>query len=380
MNSLGRPHQLSLGLDIGRVLSRYGRGDRWQNISGTCDDGAYVFLVLFMLTCRPDQLALISRTNAGVKLKRDGSPTWVTSFCQAIGLEEMGFSFERLHVCRNRSDKGALARDLGVNVFIDDNLECLVSVYRECPRVKRVHYNNSYPGAHPDPDGRWGLPDGMELIIMHDWRSLARSLQLRGSSDDHLWDEVRRRGPPWMPHSSSTLTYARNALQCAAVHALGPQRVVGLPDPEPRSRPPGRRRPRRACACGLYACGLHEPSFSPQRRVRRKTSHESEHQPEPGSTYSDSSSAQTAMPSSTGHGDAASASSWKATNRRDEKRVERAVQHQRMMALGIEKPPSLLQLRLCAFCGSCQPNVRCIFGGCRNCCPREVGLVTCAIH
>ena len=95
MNSLGRPHQLSLGLDIGRVLSRYGRGDRWQNISGTCDDGAYVFWVLFMLTCRPDQLALISRTNAGVKFKRDGSPTWVTSFCQAIGLEEMGFLSKR---------------------------------------------------------------------------------------------------------------------------------------------------------------------------------------------------------------------------------------------------------------------------------------------
>lgn len=79
------------------------------------------------------EIYLISRVNIQQEIR---SKKWLI---ENQILERIGINWGNLFYCRERVDKGPIAKALGVNVFIDDRVDCLTSMdhgvkkYLFCP-------------------------------------------------------------------------------------------------------------------------------------------------------------------------------------------------------------------------------------------------------
>ena len=158
----------------------------------------------------------------------------MTQFCAELGLFGMGMPVGNLRVCRETRDKGAIAAEVNLSAFVDNNSDVLQSISRESPTTKLFHYDNSCRRAGELPADTTMLTRPSAWWRLADYCSLPR--------DSELWDEIGAAGPPTRPHSSRTLQWVRDSPEVRRVLAapcrLVPAQPAGRLPPSPEA---GRR-------------------------------------------------------------------------------------------------------------------------------------------
>ena len=139
-------YSVKLGLDIGGVLSTMSNRrntEIWEYV----DKGAYVFLCAFIGRFGRDNLCIVTRTNQGVAYFPDGTPAWTTRFVGAEGLNLFGIGWpsSNYFVVRTAHEKGPICEQEGINVFVDNSSDVLVSIHNNSPATDIIYYDNDIP-------------------------------------------------------------------------------------------------------------------------------------------------------------------------------------------------------------------------------------------
>ena len=159
--------------------------------------GAWAFLVLWVARYGRDNLHVISRTNRGVKTYKEGGRTivaWVVRFCLSLGL----VLEDNIHVCTETWEKGRIARDMGINWFVDDTPDCLKSVARDGGAgVQGVcYFNDAGRFDRSQLEDHGGPP-----VALWEASGFFAVARLYGVIDDTLdgqqiWNDLIESGPP----------------------------------------------------------------------------------------------------------------------------------------------------------------------------------------
>ena len=419
-----------VGLDIGHVLSRDTPSRRHDHEA--VDEGAYAFCLLFTLTHGVDNLRVISRTNAGERFNRGGTAVWVTQFLRdGLGLPDLGLDFDHFRVCKTYNDKGPIAAEFGVVGFVDDRVDCLLSIHTHCPDATLFAYSNGPRGVSElSRRDAWYAPATFWRKLHYlegGWRELARYYSLRGC-DTPLWDDLIRRSPPNYPHSPETVDFAKRFL-----HELRGQRLVaphdeqhveeisdddddagefsaaphqqlddipGGEDEEWWSAPTWRPANPYVDATAL-ADNATGSAASADDAAGSSSSADNAADNAAGSSSSADNAADNAAGSSSSAANAADNASAESeapryaavvkrrphseTSQWTQKKFARAEAHYARKAAGIPEAPVLRPTEMCSVCGLGQPGNRCVFTCCTPCCPlsrwTEAGVKhTCPQH
>lgn len=128
---------MKLGIDIGGVLAT-GRGDpNWPQEDTMFGDGylntpmvlGAISAVKLLLSCdvvTQGDLYIISKCGPEIERKS-------TEWLKHKGFFHGVFLPENLHFCRARPEKASIAKELGLNTFIDDRLEVLYHMQSDVP-------------------------------------------------------------------------------------------------------------------------------------------------------------------------------------------------------------------------------------------------------
>ena len=169
--SLGTPSTPArIGIDVGGVLNNYcnvRHNDRssdhaWEKSRNTAAPAAFQALAKIVKRFGRENTFILSKCTGEM---RDKTEVWLFETMNICG-GEIGFKKENVHFCRSRqgrNGKGGIATSLQLSHFVDDNDECLWSVYQEGNSKAAVerhsgkffHMARGAAGRHPPLPKYW---------------------------------------------------------------------------------------------------------------------------------------------------------------------------------------------------------------------------------
>ena len=183
----------SLGLDCGGVMSTMDSYSTNAPPWWSCTEGFWCFLMLYKFYYGLDLLFVCSRVNG-----KSNSP-WVKRFARSIGLFVEGMSESSFYTCNTYEEKGSIcsaAGFFGADAFVDDHMECLLSIHRALPDCILIGFNADDSGQPIDFRRDTDVPGSFwkRFLFINSWWDM--SLIFGCTCSRALWDELLYMGPP----------------------------------------------------------------------------------------------------------------------------------------------------------------------------------------